>query len=195
MVQINNDYYEDLTPEILSRIMDDLAAGRDPKAGPQQGRTSSEPAGEPTSLTDPTLFDGSKIGAWRHRFEETAPAADARAEQEAAGSTQQAATNPRPAKPDAGRVVERPVADTPAVRAAAGEEPVAPEKQAAAADPTRTEAAKGEPASETVAPPRQNISYVSTPVKPEDGRNVAGAPAKPDADSVQKDGAEKTSGS
>ena len=28
MVQINNDYYEDLTPENFNKLLDDLAAGR-----------------------------------------------------------------------------------------------------------------------------------------------------------------------
>src|SRR5215213_2618809 len=72
MVQINDDYYEDLTPEILERLMDDLAAGRPVKPGSQQGRVSSEPAGDVKTLTDPSLFDGSQIGAWRKRFEEQA---------------------------------------------------------------------------------------------------------------------------
>ena len=34
MVQINADYYEDLTPETLTRILNDLAAGKDAEAGP-----------------------------------------------------------------------------------------------------------------------------------------------------------------
>ena len=33
MVQINADYYEDLTPKSLTRILNDLAAGRTPKPG------------------------------------------------------------------------------------------------------------------------------------------------------------------
>ena len=51
MVQINDDYYEDLTPENFSALLDDLAAGRPVKAGSQSGRTTSEPAGGLTSLT------------------------------------------------------------------------------------------------------------------------------------------------
>jgi NADH:ubiquinone oxidoreductase subunit E len=35
MVQINDDFYEDLTPESLSKVLDELAAGRQPKIGPQ----------------------------------------------------------------------------------------------------------------------------------------------------------------
>ncbi len=69
MVQINQDYYEDLTPESLGKLMDDLAAGRPVKIGSQTGRTSSEPQGAVNTLTDETLFDGSRVGAWRKRFE------------------------------------------------------------------------------------------------------------------------------
>jgi len=56
MVQINADYYEDLTPEILTHIINDLLAGRMPKPGPQIDRINSAPIGGPTTLTDPTLF-------------------------------------------------------------------------------------------------------------------------------------------
>jgi NADH-quinone oxidoreductase E subunit len=43
MAQIGLDYYEDLTPESMTAIIDDLAAGRTPKPGSQMGRKSSEP--------------------------------------------------------------------------------------------------------------------------------------------------------
>jgi NADH-quinone oxidoreductase subunit E len=52
MLQINEDNYEDLTPEILSRILDDLAAGRTPEPGPQIERQFSAPVGGPTTLLD-----------------------------------------------------------------------------------------------------------------------------------------------
>jgi NADH-quinone oxidoreductase subunit E len=51
MVQIGKDYYEDLTAERLERILDELAAGRLPAPGPQNGRYASEPLGGRTSLT------------------------------------------------------------------------------------------------------------------------------------------------
>src|SRR5579883_2960124 len=60
MVQINADYYEDLTPEILARILNDLSAGRKPKPGPQIDRQLSAPIGGPTTLTDPSLYRDSK---------------------------------------------------------------------------------------------------------------------------------------
>jgi NADH-quinone oxidoreductase subunit E len=50
MVQINDDYYEDLTAENFEKLLDDLAAGRPVKTGSQKGRESSEPEGALTSL-------------------------------------------------------------------------------------------------------------------------------------------------
>jgi NADH-quinone oxidoreductase subunit E len=50
MLQINEDNYEDLNPEVLSRIFDDLAAGRTPRPGPQIDRQYSAPVGGPTTL-------------------------------------------------------------------------------------------------------------------------------------------------
>jgi NADH-quinone oxidoreductase subunit E len=51
MVQINEDYYEDLTPETFAKLLDDLAAGRPVHVGSQIGRVSSEPIGGLTALT------------------------------------------------------------------------------------------------------------------------------------------------
>ncbi len=52
MVQINADYYEDLTAETLTRIINDLSAGRTPKPGPQIDRLNSAPIGGSTTLTE-----------------------------------------------------------------------------------------------------------------------------------------------
>ncbi len=52
MAQIGKDYYEDLTAESLGRLLDDMAAGKVPTPGPQNGRYASEPAGGLTSLKD-----------------------------------------------------------------------------------------------------------------------------------------------
>ena len=57
MVQINADYYEDLTAETLTRIINDFSAGRTPKPGPQIDRQNSAPVGGPTTLTDPSLYE------------------------------------------------------------------------------------------------------------------------------------------
>jgi NADH-quinone oxidoreductase subunit E len=59
MAQINDYYYEDLTPETLGQIIDDFRAGKSPKAGSYAGRHSSEPVGGARTLTDPKLYDGS----------------------------------------------------------------------------------------------------------------------------------------
>jgi len=50
MAQINYDYYEDLTPETFEKVLDQLAAGRTPKPGPQIDRQLSAPVGGPTTL-------------------------------------------------------------------------------------------------------------------------------------------------
>lgn len=53
MVQVNDDYYEDLTEKDMEEILECLAQGKKPKAGPRSGRFSCEPMGEPTSLKGP----------------------------------------------------------------------------------------------------------------------------------------------
>lgn len=60
MAQINDYYYEDLTVESLGQIIDDFRAGKAPKPGSYAGRHSSEPIGGAQTLTDPTLYDGSR---------------------------------------------------------------------------------------------------------------------------------------
>ncbi|MEL7344381.1 MAG: NADH-quinone oxidoreductase subunit NuoE [Pseudomonadota bacterium] len=52
MAQIGKDYYEDLTPERLTGIIDRIGAGEVPTPGPQNGRFASEPASGLTSLDD-----------------------------------------------------------------------------------------------------------------------------------------------
>ncbi len=69
MVQINDDYYEDLTPVSLLKLLDDLAAGRAVTIGPQNGRKVSEPKGAIHTLQDTALYDGSQVGAWQQAFE------------------------------------------------------------------------------------------------------------------------------
>ncbi|GAA6009216.1 hypothetical protein JCM10207_004310 [Rhodosporidiobolus poonsookiae] len=53
MVQINDKFYEDLTPETIVKVLDDLAAGKEAKTGPQSERFGSEPNGPLTALTSP----------------------------------------------------------------------------------------------------------------------------------------------
>jgi NADH-quinone oxidoreductase subunit E len=54
MAQINVDYYEDLTPERFEKILDEMAAGRTPKPGPQVDRQMSAPIGGATTLKETT---------------------------------------------------------------------------------------------------------------------------------------------
>lgn len=88
MVQINNDYFEDLTEENLTKLLDDLRAGKPVKKGSQTGRVSSEPTPcKGTTLSDASLYGGSVVGSWRARFEEDmAAAAAAKAAAEAAAA-------------------------------------------------------------------------------------------------------------
>jgi NADH-quinone oxidoreductase subunit E len=53
VVQINDDFYEDLDPKKLEWILDELAAGRVPKYGSQTGRVGAEPEGAPTTRKAP----------------------------------------------------------------------------------------------------------------------------------------------
>ena len=52
MAQINDDNYEDLTYDSMKAVLEDLIAGRTPKAGSQTGRIASCPEGGPTTLKD-----------------------------------------------------------------------------------------------------------------------------------------------
>ncbi len=52
-------YIEDLDGPKLEALMDDLAAGKTIKYGPQSDRNASEPHGTKV-LTDPSLYDGSR---------------------------------------------------------------------------------------------------------------------------------------
>jgi NADH-quinone oxidoreductase subunit E len=173
MAQINKDYYEDLTPEILEKILDDLAAGREVKPGPQQGRRSSEPARAANTLQDPALFDGSVVGAWRNRFEEQAIKEAPTGE--ASTATAAAPSQPKPAKPDAGRTIESEAADTPAKKAKEGEVPVKPDDPEGSADPRKATVAPNDERPEGRSAPQSGKSYTPTPAKPEEGRPVADA--------------------
>jgi NADH-quinone oxidoreductase subunit E len=65
MVQINDDNYEDLTAERLDQVLDELAAGRQPKTGTQEpGRHTVEPLGGPTSLKEMVSANHDYRGEW-----------------------------------------------------------------------------------------------------------------------------------
>ncbi len=65
MVQINDDNYEDLTPESITRILDELAAGKQPKTGTQlEGRHTVEPAGALSNLKQMVTENHDYRGEW-----------------------------------------------------------------------------------------------------------------------------------
>ncbi|MEJ2407790.1 MAG: NAD(P)H-dependent oxidoreductase subunit E [Novosphingobium sp.] len=65
MVQINDDNYEDLTPERLDGVLDALAKGETPKAGTQEpGRHTVEPSGGPTTLREMVSENHDYRGEW-----------------------------------------------------------------------------------------------------------------------------------
>ena len=61
MVQIDKDYYEDLTAESFEKLLNDLRHGKKVKPGPQNGRQFSCPEGGPT-----TLLNGSGSSKTKH---------------------------------------------------------------------------------------------------------------------------------
>jgi len=61
MLSINDDYYEDLTEEDISTILDEIKEGRKPKAGPRSKRYAAEPLGGLTSLTEPPKGPGFQL--------------------------------------------------------------------------------------------------------------------------------------
>jgi NADH-quinone oxidoreductase subunit E len=60
MAAINDYYYEDLTAETFEKLLDDFAAGKQPAPGSAIGRQCAAPEGGPQTLTDPSLYDGSR---------------------------------------------------------------------------------------------------------------------------------------
>ena len=60
-VQIGNDYFEDLDPETLTELLEQVKAGETPAPGPRNGRKASEPLGGATTLLDEAvIFEGWK---------------------------------------------------------------------------------------------------------------------------------------
>jgi NADH-quinone oxidoreductase subunit E len=64
MVQINDDNYEDLTYDSMSAVLEDLAAGKQPKIGPQIDRQTSCPEGGPTTLKEMVSENHDYRGSW-----------------------------------------------------------------------------------------------------------------------------------
>jgi NADH dehydrogenase (ubiquinone) flavoprotein 2 len=58
MVQVNDDYYEDLTPESMKNLLEILARDEKPQVGSQAGRKGAMAAKGPTSLTEQAKKSG-----------------------------------------------------------------------------------------------------------------------------------------
>ena len=52
MVQINDDYFEDLTPENMTEVLDNLSQDIQATVGSQTGRKASMPSSGPTTMKD-----------------------------------------------------------------------------------------------------------------------------------------------
>tara|TARA_B100000965_G_scaffold294775_1_gene252847 strand:- start:151 stop:513 length:363 start_codon:yes stop_codon:yes gene_type:complete len=52
MMQINNDYYEDLDKEKALKILDQIVSGKKPEPGSYRGRLNSEPENNRKTLLD-----------------------------------------------------------------------------------------------------------------------------------------------
>jgi NADH dehydrogenase (ubiquinone) flavoprotein 2 len=61
MLSINDDYYEDLTEQDISDILDEIKKGGKPKAGPRSKRYAAEPVTGLTSLTEPPKGPGFQL--------------------------------------------------------------------------------------------------------------------------------------
>lgn len=106
MVQVGADTFEDLTPESFEALIDGFGSGNPPEPGPQSDRKSSEPLSGATSLTDPSLYDGS-------RYRETTDGSTSDASADASVDPAAAVTSEeKAAKPDS--------ADRPETAAARG---------------------------------------------------------------------------
>ncbi len=64
MVQINDDNYEDLNEESMTAILEALAAGKQPKVGPQVDRQTSCPEGGPSTLKKMAERNYDYRGGW-----------------------------------------------------------------------------------------------------------------------------------
>ncbi|KAF9971980.1 hypothetical protein BGZ73_004964 [Actinomortierella ambigua] len=63
VLAVNDDYYEDLTPETTIKVLESLKQGKPIKAGPQTGRHTCEPKGGLTTLKGEPTGPGFKVRA------------------------------------------------------------------------------------------------------------------------------------
>lgn len=76
MVQINDDYYEDLNYDRMCALIDDLKAGRTPTVGSQIGRHGSQAQAGPTSMIDRAPDDVKALVAQRQAAGQTQHSGD-----------------------------------------------------------------------------------------------------------------------
>ncbi len=190
MAQINDEYYEDLTEENFLLLLDDLAAGRPVRKGSQTGRVSSEPTpGKGTTLSDPELYDGSRVGAWKKRFEdEQRRLADAAAAAAAAAQPAAGAPPAKPPGPASTGATPIPAGSAQAPTAAA--KPASPasvpaEATAATAPPPAKAAANAEPNATGVAP--SSPTHAAADRKAEPSPATTGALASADAAQIARE--------
>ena len=125
MVQINDDYYEDLTPQTTEDLLNSLKHGKIVKPGSQAARRGSEPIGGRTTLLDTTPAAAPAEDA------EPIDAETAQADEPEGASA--SATGMVPATIDAPVADKAPAAVEPEdKRPAVAEEPAEPERTAAA---------------------------------------------------------------
>jgi len=93
MVQINKDYYEDLTPQTLEALLSGLKAEREATPGPQVERQTSAPLSGPTTLFDLDLTASSapKTGGG-----DSSPLSDSRAKRPGSAANIREASAPKP---------------------------------------------------------------------------------------------------
>ncbi|MFL6821864.1 MAG: NADH-quinone oxidoreductase subunit NuoE [Xanthobacteraceae bacterium] len=96
--QANYDYYEDLTLESFTKILDDLVSGKTVEGGPQVARQLSAPIGGPTTLTDPALHTRGNGGRARDQA-----LSDAEAKKPGEAANVREAATPKPPIDDSSR--------------------------------------------------------------------------------------------
>lgn len=125
MVQINKDYYEDLTAKSFEQILMDLRAGKTVKPGPQINRHSSDPEGGPLTLLDPEIYRATAAAPAPSR-PEPAPAAPP-PPAAPVEPPRQAAPSPAPVEPVREEKAEETVDEAPSAPPPAPEPPSTPE--------------------------------------------------------------------
>ena len=150
MAQIGKDYYEDLTAERFTAMLEELARGEVPTPGPQNGRYASEPLSGLSSLTEydsgKTQYNASvqlasDIGDTIKRIDGTeVPLLAPWQGKTGQGKAANPGTKPAAAKPKAAVEAKEPVSKAPVSKAksVAKPAPKAPAEKAEAVAPSGT---------------------------------------------------------